>query len=129
MSKKVLVFLLCLGIFISGIVLLVEVERNSPVVNYRGEVIFETVEEYQEFKLYMLSPEVKLMAVDVLASDPPIWIRYSINQPRNQVFPYKYESTQPRPHQGLKVGLGFMIALGGGAALATGILTFTKEEI
>jgi len=126
--KRIIVFLICLGVFISGIVLLVDADRNSPEVQYWGEVIFETVEEYKEFKLYMLSPEVKLMAVDVLASEPPIWIRYSIIQPRNQDFPYRYESTLSSVSGGIMVGLSLMIAFGGGAAGGTGIWAFAKEE-
>lgn len=128
MFKKILVFLLCLGILASGIVLMVDALKHSPEVGYKGEIVFEKEAEYQDFKYYLLEPEVKLKTVSVLASEPPIWIRYSIITPREWTFPYDYEEFYPEIGAGLSIGLSLMIAFGGGAAVGVGIWTFSKEE-
>jgi len=88
MFKKILVFALCLGLLISGVGLLVHYDRTSPEVWYRGDITFNSEEGYTSFKEYLMQPEVEITEIQILVSDPPIWIRYGVEVPREWEFPY-----------------------------------------
>lgn len=128
MLKKGIVFLLCLGLLISGIVLVVDFGENSPKVWYGGDVTFDLEKDYECFKGYLMQPEVEIEEIQILASEPPIWVKYQVQIPRELPFPYSYDSkgcvTGTR-------GTGYcaMVAFGFLASLFSGFLLFTKEGV
>lgn len=126
--KRIVVFLVCLAIFVSGIVLLVNAHRYSSEVVYRGYTVFNSTQEYQDFKIYLMQPEVKIKEIQILCSEPPIWVRYSIEVPRFWFFPFNFDCTKGVVPSGVLLGLTLMIALGGGGATGSGIWAFAEDE-
>ena len=59
---------------------------------YRSQEVFLSVEDFENFKhdlkLMVYEDNLKLNSFDVLASDPPIIVNFSIDVPHNYEFPY-----------------------------------------
>jgi hypothetical protein len=88
-------------------------ERNSANVLYRGEVVFYSEEEYIGFKKFMLSDDIEIGEIDVMASDPPIWVRYdNIETPRSLEFPYPVEYMHVANNYKVQVPLVFGMVAG-----------------
>lgn len=79
---------------------------------YEGEAVFNTVEEYTQFKDAVVEPEVQKWEVDALTSDPPILVNYRITTDYGYEFPYGVRTDYRLMNT--EAGLGF---LAGGLAL------------
>ena len=88
---KALSLLVFLGLTITGIHLTIAYSSNSPYVIYSGDVTFDTTKEYITFKEYLMRSDIIIKEIQILASDPPIWIRYSVEVPRHWKFPFAYD--------------------------------------
>jgi len=77
-----------------GISLAIHSCKTSPEVRYSGQVVFYTEKDYSTFKVYLAQPEVTINDIQVLASEPPILVKYAITTPRNMEFPYTYYSVK-----------------------------------
>ena len=127
-TRNILIFFGCLGLLIFSVLFLIHAYSTSANVYYRGEEVFDSEQEYHDFKVYMLQPNIKIIGLDVLASEPPIWVRYSANVPREWTFPYDYEYSMGQINEGLKAGF---LLLGVSALLASvvmGLVAFVPRE-
>jgi len=102
---------------------------GGPWVSYRGEVTFNTSQEFQEFKWYIGDPEVQVQDLEVLGGEVPIWVRYRMVVPRGMEFPYPYDGVAGYGNSGLLVVAALMMVLGFGIGLERILLNEKKEEI
>lgn len=62
---------------------------DQGVVYYGGAEVFPTEEAYREFKLAFVDPEMQLMDVSVLSSEPPIIVGFEAKTSNfDYEFPY-----------------------------------------
>ena len=59
---------------------------------YGGKAVFSSVGEYQVFKEAVASEEVDIKSLDVLSSDPPIVVSFSVVVPRGSSFEFGEKS-------------------------------------
>lgn len=123
-----LLLLLFVGLFASGIWLEVHAAHTSLDVFYSGDVVFATEDAYVNFKEYLMKTEVEITDIQILASEPPIWVRYSVSVPRSWDFPYSYDSAQGNPSKGQLFGFSFVIAVGVLGAIVSGCVLFEDKE-
>jgi len=90
-TSRLAVFLVCLGIFLTCVGLIIDFSRSSTYVIYSGDVTFNTVWEYTAFKDYLIDSDVVIEDIQILASEPPIWVRYRVEVPRLWEFPFTYD--------------------------------------
>jgi len=90
-SKGLIAFIGFTALIVAGGILFFDYKQNSPQVIYKGDVTFTTEEEYVDFKKYATQPEVIIKEIQVLASEPPIWVRYHIVVPREFEPPPAYD--------------------------------------
>ena len=107
-------FLLLVGLVLLGssIFGFIYEYTHCEMVLHTGEEVFPTEEEYLEFKGFCLQPEVEIENISLLASEPPIYARYSLVVPRNINFPYNVENLQPQSSTTVAVLTAFGVAVG-----------------
>lgn len=113
------------AVFIAGIILLTTYE--SPKVYYSGTLEFSSTQEYTKFKDFVISPQVDIKDIDVLSSEPPIWVQYRVTVPRELTFPYVYADKYGDTSDGRTMGYCAMIGMGFAFALMGGLATLNKE--
>lgn len=70
---------------------------HSDIDTYSGKVVFESTEEYQQFKRVMAHPDVEIIDIRELSSEPPMIVSFEIDIPEDSgaVFtyaePYKHD--------------------------------------
>jgi len=58
-------------------------------VYYEGTEVFLTEQDYKEFKMLFVDPQVQLLDASVLTSEPPIIVRFKVQVPSPDYgFPY-----------------------------------------
>ena len=94
--KKVNLVILVVSILalVLGIGFIIHSCKTSPEVEYSGQVVFNTEKDYSTFKVYLAQPEVTINDIQVLASEPPILVKYDITIPRSMEFLYTYRSVK-----------------------------------
>jgi len=127
MIRRALPVLLCLVVAILGMVLFVEAEGRSPGVLYRGEVVFNSTEDYNNFKIFLGRPEVEVIEIQVLASEPPILVKYNIVVPRKDSFPYTFGSVDSGIPSNWWI-FALMIAAGMGGVIAFTVVPIEKKD-
>ena len=127
---KILALLLALGILVTGIMWAVEINNSSPFC-YSGDIVFDNEKDFTQFKEFITQEDVEILAVDVLASKPPIWVRYkvvvseSLGEP-----PIRYDNkdryvTGPG---GTMIGPAFVIVVGIAGMLFTAHWIFNEPR-
>jgi len=53
-----------------------------------GKTVFNTTNEYIQFKQALANPLITINSITVLSSDPPIIVLYNITRPADTPFPY-----------------------------------------
>jgi len=63
--------------------------HSSDEVYYEGTEVFLTEQDYKEFKMLFVDPQVQLLDASVLTSEPPIIVRFKVQVPSPDYgFPY-----------------------------------------
>ena len=64
--------------------------ENSEITQYQnsGKIVFETVEDYGQFKRLMGNEAVAIEDVLVLSSEPPIVVEFTVKRQAGFEFPY-----------------------------------------
>jgi len=93
--KGLIAFIGAGALVIVGGFLLHDNASKTLQVTYRGNAVFTTEEEYVDFKEYVTQPRILIRDMQVLASDPPIWVSYCIEVPREFEPPPACDSVEP----------------------------------
>lgn len=89
-----------------------------------GKVVFETTQEYGDFKRAIADPEVTIEKMDVYSSDPPIVVDFEVTLPDENDFTYgTKKEVDVEGYIGLAIIAGIFIPVLGGS------LTFIVREI
>ena len=75
---------------------------------YQGKFVFDTAQEYTEFKIALSNPDINIIDISVLSSNPPIVVQYNLTVPRTTAFPY----SEANPLLQFYISISFFI-LGG----------------
>jgi len=77
------------------------------------KLVFNTPEEYTQFKESLVPSNVKVLEISVLSSGPPIIVTFRVSLPRGETFPYGREVSMPWLFVGVvALVLGFVVAVG-----------------
>ena len=89
---------------------------------YSKVEVFETEQEYIEFKKDLASIEIKSMDIEILASEPPIIVDYTIKVSRGETFRDEKTTTE------FIDGKEWILAIIGGVCLTLGLwIDFGKQ--
>lgn len=88
---KIVLLIASLSILISSVCYTLWWCNNSEKVLYSGVILFDTEQEYLDFKDTLLSEDVSIVSVNVLDNNSPIWVEYKIITPRNMEFSYYFK--------------------------------------
>lgn len=89
MSRNRILLASFLSLIVIGLAIGLILHYNSvQSYDYSGKCIFNTVQEYSTFKEHVGNPNVSISGVDVLSSEPPIVVTFSVSTPHDYHFPY-----------------------------------------
>jgi hypothetical protein len=93
MSIKASLIILLVGLALVGIGIPFLI--NNEVTSYRqdGQLMFNTEQEYSQFKQVIGNNEVEIIDVDALSSAPPIVVQYDVIYPSDYEFNYEGNKT------------------------------------
>ena len=106
---KIAIFVLSLIIWIGLAVfsgLMYHANTADEKVTYSGTEVFQSEEQYQEFKLYLANHASLIKDIGVLSSEPPIIVQYEVGGTANDGFAYG-KITNRRPTRWL---MGFIFS-------------------
>ena len=96
MVKKVLIMVCLIAVFLLGLNYYVIPDVYHKDTFYNGQEVFLSQESYEAFKgdvkLRVYEDNLKLQSFDVLASEPPIIVNFSVSVPYDYEFPYGEEA-------------------------------------
>jgi len=81
--KKVSLSILCLGVIFLGVM-----TGFFWSVSYIGKETFRTQQEYTDFKEAVSNPEINIVNMQSLSSEPPIVVSFDVEVPPKVVFAY-----------------------------------------
>ena len=82
---------------------------GSTLHDYEGTEVFNSEQEYTQFKRALVDYDVEINSVTVLSSSPPIIVKFSVDPPGNTTFPYGKEEKAGGYTAG---GVGILIGIG-----------------
>ena len=114
--------LIIVGIFLLGIF-----GTTLGISSTRGDTfskveVFETKQEYIEFKRDIADANVERMDIEILASEPPIIVDYTITLPRGEKFRDAKSTTE------IIDGKEWIFMMIGGICLTIGLLQTRKDS-
>ena len=122
MKTKLLVIVIGVTILAVSILGILQSSKVATEIDYRGAIIFNTTEGYTDFKAYLLTEGVDINNVDVLSSEPPIWVNYDVTVGTDAKFPFPYDRMYHVVPMWYLSATGFGVALGILVLLSIGIL-------
>ena len=118
---KLLALFICFVIgFLGGLGWSIWCYANSPQVCYTGALTFNTTQEYNEFKQFILQPQVEIDEISAVDSQPPIWVKYAVLVPRGFNFSYPYTSSGNAPAASSVFPATLLTVLSTAGAVVTG---------
>lgn len=127
MVTRGLLVILGVVVFAFGVVFLVEAEALDPV-DYRGSAVFNTEQEYQDFKMYIIESDYQLLDATLLSSDPPLLVAYEVRVPGGETFVYPYADAKKTGHFGWR-GVGIpMVMLGAVGTVVGSVSAYGRRE-
>lgn len=110
-------------IFIAGLFLCIFCNTPSGIAS-KGRLLFETEQEYTDFKCTLANPDIIIDDMTVLSSDPPIIIDFSVTRPLDTIF--DYGDTHTTIYDDNWTGASLMI-IGSGILIILGIERFIND--
>ena len=89
--------------------------------SYSGKETFRTEQEYTLFKEVLSNPDIYIISMQSLSSDPPIVATFELTTPKDMEFPYGEKDNAQRP-------LGYILAVIGFAGLLV-VLIYSPEQV
>lgn len=125
---KLVMGLLAVCLLVGGVYWLWSSYYTSELAMYAGGEIFTTEEEYKDFKAYCLLQQNEILDIAVLASEPPIYVKYELVVPRG-TFPYAYSQCEGQISTWTSVLSACMAAFGMGLGTLVVVVSLaTKGE-